>query len=300
MNKSYWELSRCLTVGLVALAILLPLTAKEGQAQNQGPAEIDFRSQGQTLRFQGQVVAKPDLVVHVRASMWGKIYLEEGIYEGAKVEKDQPLARTVLELPALERLPLEDRTIEITLFLEVAKQKARLALDDYQRAVEISKENPDFQQERDRRQQVYKNAQRELQIVTQQNTRQTGVIKRRDPRTVMVNSPVSGYIDEIYFVPGDINPDGEFRKLFTIIDLSTVWVQAEVYEKDLSAFQNAQEALIVIQAYPDQVYRGRLQAFGSEIDPQSRTISVYYEIPNPDKKLKIGLPVRLSPINDQS
>ena len=116
----------------------------------------------------------------------------------------------------------------------------------------------------------------------------------------MVNSPISGYIDEIYFVPGDINPDGEFRKLFTIVDLSTVWVQAEVYEKDLSAFQNAQEALIVIQAYPDQIFRGRLQAFGSEIDPQSRTISVYYEIPNPDKKLKIGLPVRLSPINDQS
>ena len=300
MNTSYWELSRCSTVGLLALAILLPFTAKEGQAQNQGPAEIDFRSPGQTLRFQGQVVAKPDLVVEVVASMWGKIYLEEGIYEGAKVEKDQPLARTVLELPALERLPLEDRTIEITLFLEVAKQKARLALDDYQRAVEISKENPDFQQERDRRQQVYKNAQRELQIVTQQNTRQTGVVKRRDPRTVMVNSPVSGYIDEIYFVPGDINPDGEFRKLFTIVDLSTVWVQAEVFEKDLSAFQNAQEALIVIQAYPDQIFRGRLQAFGREIDPQSRTISVYYEIPNPDEKLKIGLPVRLSPINDQS
>ncbi len=298
MNKS-----NCSKLGLLALAILLPLTVKEGQAQDQqrtGPAEIDFRSQGQTLRFQGEVVAKPDLVVEVVASMWGMIYLEEGVYEGAKVEKDQPLARTVLELPAVERLPLDDRTLEIAQFLEVAKQKARLALEDYQRAVEISKENPDFQQERDRRQQVYRNAQRELQIVTQQNTRQTGVIKRRDPRTVMVNSPISGYIDEIYFVPGDINPDGEFRKLFTIIDLSTVWVQAEVYEKDLSAFQNAQEALIVIQAYPNQTFRGRLQAFGSEIDPQSRTISVYYEISNPDEKLKIGLPVRLSPINDQS
>ena len=300
MHKSYCELSRCSTLGLLLLTILLPFTAKEGQAQDQGPPEIDFRSPGQPLRFQGEVVAKPDLVVEVVASMWGIIYLEEGIYEGAKVEKDQPLARTVLELPAVERLPLDDRTIEITQFLEVAKQKARLALEDYQRAVEISKENPDFQQERDRRQEVYKNAQRELQIVTQQNTRQTGVIKRRDPRTVMVNSPMSGYIDEIYFVPGDINPDGEFRKLFTIVDLSTVWVQAEVYEKDLSAFQNTQEALIVIQAYPDQVFRGRLQAFGSEIDPQSRTIPVYYEISNPDQKLKLGLPVRLSPISDES
>ena len=294
-KKSYGS-----TLGLLALLLLLPLTEGEGQAQDQGPAGIDLRSPGQTLRFQGEVVAKPDLVVDVKASMWGKIYLEEGIYEGAEVEKDQPLARTVLELPALERLPLNDRTIEISKFLEVAKQKARLALDDYQRAVEISKENPAFEQERDRRQEVYKNAQRELQIVTQQNTRQTGVVKRRDPRTVMVNSPMSGYIDEIYFVPGDINPDGEFRTLLTIVDLSTVWIQAQVYEKDLSTFQNAQEALIVIQAFPDQVFRGRFQAFGSEIDPQTRTISVYYEIPNPDQKLKIGLPVRLSPIIDES
>ncbi len=116
----------------------------------------------------------------------------------------------------------------------------------------------------------------------------------------MVNAPISGYVDEIFFVPGDINPDGEFRLLLTIIDLSTVWVQAQVYEKDLITFQNAQEALIVIQAYPDQVFRGRFQAFGSEIDPLSRTIPVYYEIANPDKKLKIGLPVRLSPITDES
>ncbi len=303
MSKSSCQLRRCSTLGFLALALLLSLTTKEGQAQSQegtGPEEMEFRSPGQTLRFQGEVVAKPDLVIPVKASMWGKIYLEEGIYEGAKVEKDQPLARTVLEMTALERLPLEDRTLEIMLFLEVAKGKARLALDDYQRAVEISKENPGFEQERDRRQKVYKNAQRELQIVTQQNTRQTSVIKRRDPRTVMINSPISGYIDEIYFVPGDINPDGEFRELLTIVDLSTVWVQAQVYEKDLITFQNAREALIVIQAFPDQVFRGRFQAFGSEIDPQTRTISVFYEIPNPDQKLKIGLPVRLSPITDET
>ena len=304
MTHSYGgRLGRFPACGLLALGLLMPLTAQQGQAQGKeesARAEINFRSEGQRLSFQGEVIPKPDLVVEVVASMWGKIYLEEGVYEGAKVEKDQPLARTVLELPAVERLPLDDRTIEIELFLEVAKQKARLAMEDYQRAVEISKENPDFEQERDRRQQVYKNALRELQIVTQQNTRQTGVIKRRDPRTVMVNSPLSGYIDEVYFVPGDINPTGEFRRLFTIVDLSTVWVQAEVYEKDLGAFQDAPEALIVTQAYPGQTFRGRLQAFGSEVDPQTRTISVYYEIPNPDEKLKIGLRVRISPVNKQS
>lgn len=290
-------------LGLLAMALILALHAGQVQAQVQeetGSTELNFTPRGQTLRFQGEIIPRPDLTVTVRASMWGKIYLEEGVHEGAKVEKDQPLARTVLELPALERLPLDDRTLEIEQYLEVAKQRARLAMDDYQRAVEISKENPEFEAERDRRKQIYQDSLKALQIVNQQNTRQMGVIKRRDPRTVIIKSPLSGYIDEIYFVPGDINPDGEFRKLLTIIDLSTVWVQAEIYERDLPLFRNAPEALIATTAYPGETFRARFQTLGSEIDLETRTLPVYFEISNPEGKLKVGLRVTISPITDQS
>ncbi len=290
-------------LGLLAIALILAPNAGQAQAQIQeetGSAEINFTPRGQTLRFQGEIIPRPDLTVEVVASMWGKIYLEEGVHEGAKVEKDQPLARTVLELPAVERLPLDDRTLEIEQYLEVAKQRARLALDDYQRAVEISKENPEFEAEADRRKQIYQDALKALQIVNQQNTRQMGVIKRRDPRTVIINSPLSGYIDEIYFVPGDINPDGEFRKLLSIIDLSTVWVQAEIYERDLPLFQSAPEALIATTAYPGETFRARFQTLGSEIDPVTRTLPVYFEISNPEGKLKVGLRVTISPVPDKS
>jgi multidrug efflux pump subunit AcrA (membrane-fusion protein) len=284
---------------LLAMVLILSLNAGPVQAQVEeetGSSEINFTPQGQTLRFQGEIIPRPDLIVEVVASMWGKIYLEEGVYEGAKVEKDQPIARTVLELPALERLPLDDRTIEITQYLEVAKERARLALDDYQRAVEISKENVEFEAEADRRKQIYQDALKALQIVNQQNTRQMGVIKRRDPRTVIIKSPLSGYVDEIFFVPGDINPDGEFRKLLTIIDLSTVWVQADIYERDLPFFQNASEALIATSAFPGETFRARFQTLGSEINPETRTLPVYFEIPNPEGKLKVGLRVSISPI----
>ena len=285
------------------MALILALHAGQVQAQVQeetGSTEINFTPRRQTLRFQGEIIPRPDLTVTVRASMWGKIYLEEGVHEGAKVEKDQPVARTVLELPALERLPLDDRTLEIEQYLEVAKQRARLSLEDYQRAVEISKENPDFEAEANRRKQIYQDSLKALQIVNQQNTRQMGVIKRRDPRTVIIKSPLSGYIDEIYFVPGDINPDGEFRVLMSIIDLSTVWVQAEIYERDLPLFQSAPEALIATTAYPGETFRARFQALGSEIDPVTRTLPVYFEISNPEGKLKVGLRVSIQPITDKS
>ena len=278
---------------LAAQALLLSSVA--AYAQSDSPEGFQA---GSEQRYLGEIIPRPDLIVKVVANMWGKIYLEEGIHEGARVKKEQPLARTVLELPALERLPLNDRTLDIEEHLEITKEKARLALADYRRAVEIAKTNPYYEAEAQRRKKIYDSALKSLQIANQQNQRQTGVVKRRDPRTVIIKSPLDGYVDEIYIVPGDINPDGEFRELLTIIDLSTVWVQANIYEKDLEAFRDSPDALIVTEAYPDETFRGRFQAVGTEIDPETWTIPVYYELPNPGEKLKAGLRVRLTPISE--
>ncbi len=280
---------------VLAVISTFALASPIGYAQSSDPARF---LAGSGERYLGEIIPKPDLIVKVVANMWGKIYLEEGVYEGARVKKDQPLARTVLELPALERLPLNDRTIDIEEHLEIAKIRARLALTDYRRAVEIAKTNPYYEAEAGRRKKIYDAALKSLQIANQQNQRQLGVIKRRDPRTVIIKSPIDGYIDEIYVVPGDINPDGEFRELLTIIDLSTVWVQADIYVKDLQVFRDAPDALIVTEAYPDETFLGRFQTVGSEIDPVTRTIPVYYELPNPGDRLKAGLRVRLTPIAD--
>ena len=290
MKTSHLEI-----LGVLAAISTCVLASSIGYSQNSDPAEL---LAGSGERYLGEIIPKPDLIVKVVANMWGKIYLEEGVFEGARVEKDQPLARTVLELPALERLPLNDRTIDIEEHLEIAKARASLALADYRRAVEIAKTNPYYEAESERRKKIYDAALKSLQIANQQNQRQLGVIKRRDPRTVIIKSPINGYIDEIYVVPGDINPDGEFRELLTIIDLSTVWVQADIYEKDLQAFRNSPDALIASEAYPDEIFRSYFQTVGSEIDPETRTIPVYYELPNPGDRLKAGLRVRLTPIFD--
>lgn len=275
---------------LLVLAAWLPAAgAADEKSALQGAGE----SHGQ---FLGEVVAKPQAVNDVVAPLWGKMYLEEGIYPGVRVKKGQKLARIVLELDALERLPLNDRTIEVDKFLQVAAQKLRLALDDYRRAMRIGNKNPDFEKEVLRRKQVYENALREYQMATQQKTRQEGVLRSRDPKTTLVTSPLDGYVDEIFFVPGQVDLTGEFRKLFTIVDLSTVWVRAEIYEKDLQAFQNARAARITTDAFPGESFRGRFQAFGSEIDLTTRTIPVFYETPNPGAKLRIGLRVRIEPI----
>lgn len=299
MKRRFRVLDGLWVVAVLQGALVLPINDESGEKESHETTtfgQIDFRSDAGRLVFLGEVMAKPQLVAEVVAPMWGKIYLEEGVYEGAKVKKDQPLARIVFELDAVERLALNDRTMEIEQFLDRAREKARRALDDYRRAVEISKSYPDFKAEMARRKQVYDNALKELQLVDQQNRRQTNVIKSRDPRTVIVNSPLSGYIQNIYIVPGQISAFGEFRKLFTVVDLSTVWVQAEISEKDLVVFLDSPDAVIRTLSEPDQTFQARFQAFGSEVDLKTRTIPVYYEIRNPDEKLRIGLRVRVRPV----
>ena len=244
--------------------------------------------------FSGEVVPKPQLIVEVAAPLWGRINLENGVFPGARVRKGQKLATVVLELTAVERLPLDDRTLQIDEVLELARQKLGFALEDYQRALRIRAENPDFDKEVERRELVYQNALNEYQKASQQRAAQTGVLKSRDPKIVVITSPRSGYIDEVHFIPGEINPTDEFRKLFTIVDLSTVLVRVEVYEKDLEVFENAGMVKIKTPAYSNELFHGTFLSFGDRIDPSTLTIPVYYEIPNLDEKLKIGFRVQVS------
>ena len=274
---------RALFLSLVSAVALL----------STGPAVLAQDHADNPRIFLGEIVPNPELLVEVAATLWGKIYLEENVHEGARVRKDQPLARTVLELPANERLPLYDRTIDIDQYVEIAKEKARLALEDHRRAKEIAKLNPDFQAEAIRRKKIYENARKELQVVNAQKRRQNRVVKIRDPRTVILKSPIDGYVDEIYFIPGELNPTDDFRVLMTILDLSTVWVRANVYEKDLALLKNGPDARIQLEAFPEETFRGRFLTLGSELDPVSRTLPVYYEVRNPEHKLKVGLPVIL-------
>ncbi len=244
--------------------------------------------------FSGEVVPKPQLIVEVTAPLWGRINLEDGIFPGARVRKGQKLATVILELSALERLPLDDRTLQIDGVVERARQKLGFALEDYQRALRIRAEDPDFDKEVERRKLVYQNTLNEYQKASQQRASQTGVLKSRDPKFVVITSPQSGYIDEVHFTPGEINPTDEFRKLFTIVDLSTVLVRVEVYEKDLEVFENAGMVKIKTPAFSDELFLGTFVSSGDRIDPSTLTIPVYYEIPNPDEKLKIGFRVQVS------
>jgi cobalt-zinc-cadmium efflux system membrane fusion protein len=105
--------------------------------------------------------------------------------------------------------------------------------------------------------------------------------------TASLPAPFDGVVIKVNPAPGRVvEPSDE---LFTIADLSQVWVQAEVYEKDLGRIRVGQMATITVDTYPGERFRGRVTYIGDFLDPQTRTARVRCEVPNPGTRLKLDM-----------
>jgi Cu(I)/Ag(I) efflux system membrane fusion protein len=103
-------------------------------------------------------------------------------------------------------------------------------------------------------------------------------------RTLTFRAPVAGIVTEkkavqgMRFMPGEV--------LYQIADTSSVWVQADVFEQDIGAVAIGQRAKIRINAYPGEVFEGRIAYVYPTLKAETRTVSVRIELANPKGKLK--------------
>jgi membrane fusion protein, heavy metal efflux system len=100
-------------------------------------------------------------------------------------------------------------------------------------------------------------------------------------------APFAGVITHMDAAPGEVVDSG--AELFSVADLSTVYVQAQVYEKDLGSVRVGQSASIATDAYPGLQLPGRVVSVGDLIDPQTRTAAVRCQVPNPNAHLKLDM-----------
>ena len=109
----------------------------------------------------------------------------------------------------------------------------------------------------------------------------------RGPVSTPLRSPFAGVVTKAQAAPGDTVD--EDKELFTVADLSQVWVQAEVYEKDLGKLRLGQGAVIGVDTYPGERFSGRVTYISDLLDPQTRTARVRCEVSNPGIRLKLDM-----------
>jgi cobalt-zinc-cadmium efflux system membrane fusion protein len=123
-----------------------------------------------------------------------------------------------------------------------------------------------------------------------EHLRVLGMNPQRPPTSVVdIVAPVSGVITEqnVTNAAGVKSLDNS-PNLFTISDLSRVWIVCDVYENDLRGVRVGDTADIHMAAYPDRVLTGRISNIGSILDPSIRTAKVRIEVSNPGL-LRIGM-----------
>ncbi len=102
-------------------------------------------------------------------------------------------------------------------------------------------------------------------------------------RTMTIRTPADGFVQRKLVETGDQVTPG--RSLFEIADLSTVWVEASVYEQDLPFVEVGQDAIVTVPSLPSEVLRSRVIYVSPILDPQ-RQAEVRLRIENPRLKLR--------------
>src|SRR5208337_2190235 len=81
--------------------------------------------------------------------------------------------------------------------------------------------------------------------------------------------------------------------IYQLVDLSSIWAEGEIYESDVPGVSLGQEAVLTTEALPNAALRGRITFISPTVKPDTRTLTVRVEFPNPGVKLKPGMFVNM-------
>lgn len=225
-------------------------------------ATVEAKPLSKTVRTVGTITYDETRVTHVHSKIEGWVEKLYANYTGKFVQKGQPL---------------------FTLYspdLLATQGEYLLALKSYERLAGSS--IPEVRSGADSLVQASKQR-LALWDISDQQIRD--LEQRREPqKTLTFYAPNSGFI-----IKKDINegmkvmPD---KEIYTIADLSTVWVDADVYESEIPLIKVGQQATINLSYYPEETFRGKISYIYPYLDEKTRTVKVRLEFPNSALKLK--------------
>ncbi len=111
--------------------------------------------------------------------------------------------------------------------------------------------------------------------------------KNGDHPLLPLSSPISGAVIEKNVSQGEVV--GPEKALFTVADLSTLWVVIDIYEKDIPRLKTGMGVKLAVTAFPDKDFRGRISYIGDVVDEKTRTIKARVTVDNSGGLLKPGM-----------
>src|SRR5262249_53938805 len=114
------------------------------------------------------------------------------------------------------------------------------------------------------------------------------IIKTGKPLTqVTIRSPISGHVIKKYQTEGQYVEEGGL--LYDVANLSTVWIEAQVYEDEVAFLKEGMPVSASTKAFPSRVFGGKVAFVHPHLDASTRTLKVRFDIKNPDHALRPGM-----------
>lgn len=111
-----------------------------------------------------------------------------------------------------------------------------------------------------------------------------------DNQTIEIKAPVSGTIISEFIKKGE--PVDETTALYAIADLSKLWANFDVYEKDIASVKLGQKIIVYPLAYPDKSFEGKIVFISPRVDESTYTVKIRAEVENKNHLIKLGMSVK--------
>jgi cobalt-zinc-cadmium efflux system membrane fusion protein len=226
-----------------------------------------------TLEIPATVQPDPLRVLRVFAPVEGRVVRVE-VRRGERVQKGQILA--VLQSSEIAAARAD---------LEKAEAEAERSQNAYARASLLHEHQVLSEREYLDARAAAATAQAEL-ARAREHLQILGV-PTQGPAELKVTAARNGVVLDVGASPGEFSKSLDApQPLFTLADLSSVWVLGDVYEKDLAGIRPGLPAEVTASAYPGRSWKGKIDWISDVVDPSTRTVKVRLVLANEDHALK--------------
>ena len=283
--KNFYQINVCSrqkAVTFLAITMFMSCTSQgnRGAGEDNRVIKEEFRvevktekptwsNREQELILSGKVACDPDKVVYYTPLVSGVV--ERTYFAlGDKVMQGQPL----LDIRSADLSAFNAEMISCEAEVEVVKremQSAQALFDDH---LLSEKELLEVKSKLKQAEAAFEKAKSDMSLYLD-----------RGQGVFAIKSPMTGYITDKKGAPGTpVSPDGHL--LFTVADLSTVWITVNVYAGNLQLVTEGMAVEITALAYPDEVFQGTIDAVSQVFDPEEKVLKARIIMPNKDLKFK--------------
>ena len=248
--------------GVVGRVQLSPYRIKQAGVATE---EIGYKSLTREIRTVGQIDWDERRIARITARFAGRADELSVNFTGDRVKKGDPLYRIYSpDLASTE----EEYLLAIKSLEEQDKDASGDALERARRLVESTRQ----------RMKLWGVTDGQIQALEKSKKVET---------LLTVYSPVSGIVIKKDVSAGQQIMMGESP--YTVVDDSALWMQAEVFERDMALVREGRSVEITTEAFPGESFLGKVSFVAPQIDPATRTMKVRVDVENPQSRLKQGM-----------